>query len=78
MKTMNSRIEANRAIVAKIAEAVEKFPDWRFHQIMQNLGLELGAPGWDPFYEESGKTLAELEKTSTVLFKKIEKNKKAL
>lgn len=78
MKAVNSRIEANRAIVAKIAEAVEKFPDWRFHQIMQNLGLELGAPGRDPFYEESGKTLAELEKTSAVLFEKTEKNRKAL
>lgn len=74
---MNSRIETNRAIVAKIAEAVEKFPDWRFHQIMQNLGLELGTPDWDPFYEESDKTLAELENTSAVLFKKIEKNRKA-
>ena len=74
---MNGKIEANRAIVAKIAAAVEKFPDWRFHQIMQNLGLELGTPGWDPFYEESGKTLAELEKTSAALFKKTEKDGKA-
>lgn len=74
---MPSRLEANRAIARKITEAVEKFPDWRFHQIMQNLGLELGTPDWDPFYEESGKTLAELEKTSAVLFGKIEKNRKA-
>ena len=74
---MSSRIEANRAVVAKIAEAVEKFPDWRFHQIMQNLGLELGTPDWDPFYEESGRTLAELEKTSAVLFGKAEKSGRA-
>ena len=66
---MKSRLEANRAIVAKIAETVEKFPDWRFHQIMQNLGLELGGPDWDPFYEESAATLSQLEKTSAALFK---------
>ena len=61
---MKSRLDANRAIVKIIAGAVEKFPDWRFHQIMQNLGLELGTPGWDLFYEESEKTLARLAKTA--------------
>ena len=65
---MKSRIECNRAIAKKIAEAVEAFPDWRFHQIMQNIGLELGTPDWDPWHEESEKTLAQLEKTSAALF----------
>jgi len=65
---MKTRIECNRAIAKKIAEAVEKFPDWRFHQLMQSLGLELGTPDWDPYYEESGETLAQLEKTAAVLF----------
>ena len=65
---MKSRIECNRAIARKIADAVEKFPEWRFHQIMQNLGLELGGPDWDPFYEESSDTLARLEETSAALF----------
>lgn len=65
---MKSRIECNRAIAKKIAEAVEKFPDWRFHQLMQNLGLELGTPDWDLFHEESTATLAQLEKTAAVLF----------
>ena len=67
-KAMKSRIECNRAIAKKIAETVEKFPDWRFHQIMQNIGLELGTPDWDPWYEESETTLAQLEKTSATLF----------
>lgn len=62
-----SRLEANRAIVGKIAEAVEEFPDWRFHQIMQNLGLEPGGSDGDPFYEESARTLARLEETSKAL-----------
>lgn len=65
---MKSRIECNRAIARKIADAVEKFPEWRFHQIMQNLGLELGTPDCDLFYEESSNTLAQLEKTSAALF----------
>lgn len=64
---MKSRIECNRAIAKKIADAVEEFPEWRFHQIMQNLGLELGGPDWDPFYEESAVTLARLEETSAAL-----------
>lgn len=64
---MKSRLESNRAIAKKIAEAVEKFPDWRFHQLMQNLGLELGTPDWDPWYEESEKTLAQLETAAAAL-----------
>ena len=74
---MKSRIECNRAIAKKIAEAVEAFPDWRFHQIMQNIGLELGTPDWDPWYEESETTLAQLEKTSAALTKTVEKNRRA-
>lgn len=74
---MKSRIESNRAIVKIIADAVEAFPEWRFHQIMQNLGLELGTPDWDPWYEEPEKTLAQLEKTSAALTKTVEKNRNA-
>ena len=34
---------------------VETCPDWRFHQILQNIGVE--KPGQDQWYEESEETL---------------------
>ena len=50
-----TRIEANREILKRISEIVERFPDWRFHQILQNMGIE--NVGADKFYEESVDTL---------------------
>jgi len=72
-----TRLDANREIVKTISAAVEEFPDWRFHQIMQNLGLELGNPDWDPWYEESEKTLAQLKTTAAALMSAVEKNRRA-
>lgn len=54
----NSRQEANRTILKLISEAVEKNPAQRFHQLLQNLGIEI--PHADQFYEESSKTLENL------------------
>ena len=57
---MPKRLEANREIIAKLAELVEKNPDWRFHQLLQNAGVE--KPLEDQFYEESEQTLETLKK----------------
>ena len=54
----NSRQEANRTILNLLTEAVEKNPDLRFHQLLQDLGVEI--PHTDQFYEESSKTLENL------------------
>ena len=55
MPSCNSRQEANRKILELLAQAVEKNPDFRFHQLLQNFGIEI--PHIDQFYEESTKTL---------------------
>lgn len=55
MPSCNSRQEANRKILELLAQAVENNPDLRFHQLLQNLGIEV--PYTDQFYEESTKTL---------------------
>ena len=57
----NSRQEANRTILNLLSEAVEMNPDLRFHQLLQNLGIE--TPHTDQFYEESSKTLENLVAT---------------
>ena len=54
----NSRQEANKTILNLLSKAVEKNPDLRFHQLLQNLGIEV--PHTDQFYEESSKTLENL------------------
>ena len=54
-----TRLEANRLIVNLIKETVEAYPDWRFHQILQNLEVE--KPGIDQWYEESTDTLRNIK-----------------
>lgn len=53
------RLAANRAIIEILTTEVERHPDWRFHQLLQNLNVE--RPNEDPFYEESDTTLKLLE-----------------
>lgn len=53
-----SRLEANRAIVAKITAMVEKYPDMRFNQLLQNMNIE--HPGVDMWYVESSDLLANI------------------
>ena len=55
-----NRLAANRAIVQIIAEEVEKYPDWRFHQILQNINVS--TPPVDQWYEESEDTLKRIVK----------------
>ena len=50
-----TRQEANRRIVEAIKDMVEMCPDWRFHQLLQNMGVEKAAA--DQWYEESEETL---------------------
>ena len=59
-----NRQEANRKILELVSRAVEDFPDWRFHQILQNLGAE--KPAIDQWYEESDETLCNIKKGSKV------------
>ena len=59
-----NRQEANRQILELVSRAVEDFPDWRFHQILQNLGAE--KPAIDQWYEESDETLCNIKKGSKV------------
>ena len=56
-----NRLASNRTILNLLAEAVEKNPDLRFHQLLQDLGVEV--PNTDQFYEESSKTLENLVAT---------------
>ena len=51
-------------IVETIKGAVELYPDWRFHQILQNMGIE--QPAIDQWYEESDETLCNIKKESKI------------
>lgn len=57
---MMKRQDDNRKILELVSKAVEEFPDWRFHQILQNLGIE--QPFNDQWYEESCVTLRNIRK----------------
>lgn len=53
-----TRQQANERILEGIRDAVKAFPDWRFHQILQNIGVE--QPAIDQWYEESEDTLKNI------------------
>lgn len=55
-----NRQETNRKILALVSKAVEDHPDCRFHQLLQNLGVE--QPAVDQWYEESEDTLHNIKK----------------
>lgn len=55
-----TRQEANRQIVEAIKDGVELYPDMRFHQLLQNMGVE--QPVIDQWYEESDETLCNMKK----------------
>ena len=60
-----NRQEANRKILNLLSAAVEQYPDWRFHQILQNLQINLRDVTefkcHDQFYEESEETLDRIK-----------------
>lgn len=57
-----TRLEYNRQIIAVLAEAVERFPQWRFHQLLQNFNVTDPADqsGTDKWFEESKETFETL------------------
>lgn len=59
------RYESNQRIVEILSELVEKFPQWRFQQILQNVDIA-SRDGEDLFYEESYDTLTTLINNPTV------------
>ena len=52
------QLATNREIVAKLSRLVEKYPGWRFHQLLMNVGIE--EPGQDKWHEESEATMVKL------------------
>lgn len=59
------RYESNQRIVEILSELVEKFPQWRFQQILQN--VDIAVQEWrDMFYEESYDTLTTLTNNTIV------------
>lgn len=61
-----NRQEANRKILNILSATVEQHPDWRFHQILQNLDVNLRdvttLKCFDQFYEESEETLERVNR----------------
>lgn len=60
-----SRYQANCLIMAKLQRLIDRYPNQRFHQILQNIGVE--DPGNDQFYEESADTLMTISKYEEAL-----------
>lgn len=58
------RQEINQQIIQLLSKAVEYYPDWRFEQILENLGLNDVN-----FYRESYITLKLLTSTTCSEFK---------
>lgn len=60
------RQESNKILVQLLSNAVEKYPDLRFHQILHTVGIEkqhdVGLTE-DLFYEESVTTLERVSET---------------
>lgn len=59
------RYESNQRIVEILSELVEKFPQWRFQQILQNVDIT-SRNGEDLFYEESYDTLTTMTNNAIV------------
>lgn len=57
---VKQRQSANREILEKIAKIVEQEPDWRFGQILFNLGIVSFDSG-DVFFDESVEILERMQ-----------------
>lgn len=57
---VKQRQSANREILDKIAKIVEQQPDWRFGQILFNLGIVSFDSG-DVFFDESVEILERMQ-----------------
>lgn len=74
MSAVNTRKAANRVILLIIDHVIELCPDWRFNQLLLNIGATKPE---DLFYEESRATLERVLQDEVVnrYFKKYEKEK---
>lgn len=63
---ISSRYDANLQIVIILNDLVSEHPDWRFQQILQNMGIS-SREGRDLFYEESVDTLDRLRENYLAL-----------
>lgn len=61
-KALKDRQRYNMQLLDVIKEYVEKCPDWRFQQILQNIGVSMRDQG-DLFYEESYETAGRVRET---------------
>lgn len=58
-KLASRRHQANCQILAKLQQLIDKYPDQRFVQLLENFGIVDATK--DLFYEESDVTLNKLE-----------------
>lgn len=74
MSAVNTRKAFNRVILLIINNVIEFCPDWRFNQLLLNIGATKPE---DLFYEESKATLERILQDNLVsqYFKKYEKEK---
>lgn len=61
-QALADRQKYNKELLERIKQYVEMYPDWRFHQILQNIGICMRAQG-DMFFEESYETARRVRKT---------------
>lgn len=64
VEIIKSRYKYNKEILNILADLIEKYPDWRFHQLLQNVRIEDFS---DRFYEESRETLKRLKSNDIVI-----------
>lgn len=62
---ISMRYESNQKIIEILSKLVERFPQWRFQQILQNVDIA-SRDGEDLFYEESYDTLTTMTNNATV------------
>lgn len=62
---VTQRYESNQRIVEILSELVERFPQWRFQQILRNVDI-VPSDRDDLFYEESYDTLTMLTNNTIV------------
>lgn len=64
IEVIKSRYNCNKEILNILTDLVEEYPDWRFHQLLQNVRIEDFS---DKFYEESVETLKRLKSNDIVV-----------
>lgn len=64
VEIIKSRYKCNKEILNILADLIEEYPDWRFHQLLQNVRIEDFS---DRFYEESRETLKRLKSNDIVI-----------